>query len=128
MAPSASDAIASPTPTTSASSPAYVRQKPGTYPPPPDKQNTCYAAGAKTAPLPCLDVHDPLLPMLIGQCLHPASNIQDGPVLAQYSGSPAVLCCYQADTPNCSGRPLLIAGIARVAALMKGRGWSGSLG
>jgi hypothetical protein len=109
-----------------ASSGAYVRTKPGTYPAPPAHLNACYPAGTKTSPLPCLERADTSLPMLIGQCQHPATNIQDGPVVAQYAGSPAVLCCYKAEMPQCAGRPLL-RGCARapiVASLSRGGTWA----
>jgi hypothetical protein len=109
----------------------YVRVKPGSYPPPPPQLNACYAAGRRTAPLPCVDVADPQLPMLIGQCQHPATNIAEGPATAQYAGSPAVICCYRADMPSCSGRPLRVDGRVRVALLASeppssspGRGWA----
>lgn len=111
-----------PAPAPSASS-GYVRQKPGSYPSPPLTHNACYAAGSKTASLPCLGLFDPQLPMLLGQCNHPATEISDGPVLAQYAGSPAVICCYKAVMPTCSGRPLRVADRARVAPLMRGGIW-----
>jgi hypothetical protein len=108
-------------PAPSASGAGYVRVKPGTHPPPPPEYNACYAAGTRTASLPCLPPQDPQLPMLLGQCDHPAFNISDGPLLGQYSGSPAVLCCYKAEMPPCSGRPLRIGAGARVASLRRGR-------
>jgi len=98
----------------------YVRLKPGTYPTPPANHNACYAAGTKTASLPCLERVDPQLPMLLGQCSHPATDISEGPSLGQYAGSPAVICCYKATLPTCSGRPLRVGGGPRVAPLRRG--------
>jgi hypothetical protein len=103
---------------------AYVKLKAGTYPPPPPSHNACYAAGMRTAPLPCLDRADPTLPMLIGQCNHPATSISEGPSTAQYAGSPAVICCYHADMPTCAGRPLVVGSTRRQASL-RGGAWGG---
>lgn len=99
---------------------AYVKMKAGTYTPPPPSHNACYAAGTRTAPLPCLDRADPTLPMLIGQCNHPATAISEGPATAQYAGSPAVICCYHAEMPTCAGRPLLVDRVPRLAPLRTG--------
>lgn len=105
----------------------YVRVKPGSYPAPPPSFNACYAAGTKTAPLPCLERADPQLPMLIGQCQHPATNISEGPATAQYAGSPAVICCYRADMPTCAGRPLRVGEALLLAPLVVGEGaWGGA--
>jgi hypothetical protein len=108
---------------------AYVKMKAGTYTPPPPSHNACYAAGLRTAPLPCLDRADAQLPMLIGQCNHPATNITEGPSTAQYAGSPAVICCYHADMPTCAGRPLLVDRAPRRASLRVGASaWGGAVG
>ena len=112
------------TPAPDASAAAYTKMKVGTYTPPPASHNACYAAGLRTAPLPCVERADPVLPMLIGQCNHPATNITEGPVTAQYAGSPAVICCYHADMPTCAGRPLLVASVARLASLRRGSRWA----
>jgi hypothetical protein len=106
---------------------AYVKQKAGTYTPPPPSHNACYAAGLRTAPLPCLERADAQLPMLIGQCNHPATNISEGPATAQYAGSTAVICCYHADMPTCAGRPLLVGGAPRLAPLRAGGPWGGGV-
>lgn len=119
----APSSAAGPAPAPSASGAGYVREPPGTHPPPPLRLNACYAAGTRTAPLPCLELGDPQLPMLLGQCGHPASQIAEGPILAQYAGSPAVICCYKAEMPSCSGRPLLVQQTPRVAALHRSLSW-----
>lgn len=101
----------------------YERLPVGTLPPPPATASACYLAGVRTAPRPCLDRLDPLLPRLIGQCERSATHIESGPVEAQYTNSPAALCCYRATQPTCSGRPLRLAGEVRRAAARARGDW-----
>lgn len=106
-----------------ASAAGHERAAPGSFPEPPERMNACYPAGGKTAPRPCLARLDPLLPRLIGQCDRAATHIDEGPVEAQNEGSPAVLCCYRATLPTCSGRPLRVAGAERRARRLRRGDW-----